>query len=165
MMINQYAKKTELLYTFDSKDLKWTKRNMSIVTFTGFLAGIASGIIGVGGGLILNPVMLRLEIRPEVSTATSSFMVLFTSTISMLQYAIAGKLNFFYGLWTVVFSLIGSCLGILVIKKLVDKYKRSSIIVMLLALIMATCAVIIPTYGILNYLNSKTENGFRNFCE
>ena len=98
MMINQYAKKTELLYTFDSKDLKWTKRNMSIVTFTGFLAGIASGIIGVGGGLILNPVMLRLEIRPEVSTATSSFMVLFTSSISMLQYAIAGKLNIYYGL-------------------------------------------------------------------
>ena len=163
-MIDKYIRKNELGYDFDKNDLKWTKKNIFIVSFSGFVAGLAAGIIGVGGGLVMNPVLLRLELRPEVSTATSSFMVLFTSTISMLQYAIAGKLNIFYGLWTVVFSLIGSCLGILVIKKLVDKYKRSSIIVMLLALIMAACAVIIPTYGILNYLNSKTEDGFKNFC-
>ena len=97
-MIDKYIRKNELGYDFDKNDLKWTKKNIFIVSFSGFVAGLAAGIIGVGGGLVMNPVLLRLELRPEVSTATSSFMVLFTSTISMLQYAIAGKLNIYYGL-------------------------------------------------------------------
>lgn len=164
LMINKYVVKIKIGYDFDLNDLKWKKSMILIVSSSGFIAGLAAGVIGVGGGLVMNPVMLRLGLRPEVSTATSSFMVLFTSTISMLQYAIAGKLNYVYGMWTLMFSLVGSCLGILVIKKLVDKYKRSSIIVMLLALLMASCAIIIPTYGLIQYLSSSEEDGFKNYC-
>jgi uncharacterized membrane protein YfcA len=164
MMLNRYVLKTDLGYDFDTMDLKWSRKMIAVVVLAGFIAGLAAGIVGVGGGLVMNPVMLRLGMRPEVSTASSSFMVLFTATISMLQYAIAGKLDFVYGLWTCAFSLIGSLIGVQVIKKMVDKYKRSSIIVMLLACILITCFVIIPTYGIYEYLYYPSEDGFKNYC-
>ena len=163
-MLDKHVIKVQYRYDFDTNDLKWKKHTIFLVSFAGFIAGLAAGIIGIGGGLVMNPVMLRLGMRPEVSTATSSFMVLFTSTISMVQYAIAGKLNYIYGLWVIMFSLVGSSLGILVLKKIVDHYKRSSIIVMLLAVLMGTCAIIIPTYGIIQYLNSSQDDGFKNYC-
>jgi uncharacterized membrane protein YfcA len=163
-MKDKYVTKDKLGYDFDTNDIKWNSLTASFISMAGLCAGLAAGVIGVGGGLVMNPVMLRFGMRPEVSTATSSFMVLFTSTISMLQYAIAGKLTYIYGLWTLAFSLVGSCVGILLIKKIVDKYKRSSIIVMLLALIMAACAVIIPTYGILKYSQESANDGFKSYC-
>jgi uncharacterized membrane protein YfcA len=164
MMIRNYNYKYKLGYGFDSKDLKWTAKKTALVCVTGLVSGIAAGVIGIGGGIIMNPVMLRLGIRPEVSTATSSFMVLFSSTISMLQYAIARKLNYVYGLWLLLFSCVGSFLGVFVVKRIVDKYRRSSVIVMVLALIMITCGIVVPTYGILLYLNENKEDGFNNYC-
>ncbi|OMJ70993.1 hypothetical protein SteCoe_30894 [Stentor coeruleus] len=163
-MIGKHIIKNKLGYDFDTMDLNWTIKMILIVCIAGFIAGLAAGIVGVGGGLVMNPVMLRLGLRPEVSTATSSFMVLFTATISMLQYAVAGKLNFVYGLWALSFSLVGSILGVLVLKKLVEKYKRGSILVLLLALIMGICAIIIPTYGIIQYMGKSGEDNFKSFC-
>jgi uncharacterized membrane protein YfcA len=164
MMKKKHLKKEVLGYDFDTMDLVWSKKIIATVIFAGFLAGLAAGMVGVGGGIVMNPVMLRLGMRPEVSTATSSFMVLFTSTISMLQYAIAGKLDPFYGFITLAFSLVGSTLGILVLKKIIEKYKRASIIVMLLALILSACAIVIPTWGIYNYTRSNQSDGFRDYC-
>lgn len=164
MMQKKHIKKEVLGYDFDTMDLVWTKTIILTVILAGLIAGLAAGMVGVGGGIVMNPVMLRLGMRPEVSTATSSFMVLFTSTISLLQYTIAGKLEPVYGGITLAFSLVGSTLGILVLKKVVDKYKRASIIVLMLAGILSLCAVIIPTYGIINYVGSKEEDGFRSYC-
>ena len=158
IMINKHVRKQIIGYDFDTNDLKWRKGTIFIVTSAGFTAGLAAGIVGVGGGLVMNPVMLKLGMRPEVSTATSSFMVFFTASISVLQYAIAGKVNFDYGMWTVMFSLVGSCLGIMVLRRVVDKYKRSSIIVMLLAILLGSCFIIIPTYGLLKYLGNQEED-------
>jgi uncharacterized membrane protein YfcA len=47
-------------------------------------AGLGAGMLGIGGGLILGPFMLTLGINPHVSAATSSFMIVFTSSIAML---------------------------------------------------------------------------------
>ena len=165
LMKKKHIKKETLGYDFDSMDLVWSHKIIITVIIAGFIAGLAAGMVGVGGGIVMNPVMLRLGMRPEVSTATSSFMVLFTSTISMLQYAIAGKMNIFYGLITLMFSLVGSTLGIIVLKKIIDKYKRASIIVMLLALILTACAIIIPTWGIYQYSQSTGNDGFRDYCK
>lgn len=165
MMKKKYIKKETLGYDFDTMDLAWTKKIIITVIIAGFIAGLAAGMVGVGGGIVMNPVMLRLGMRPEVSTATSSFMVLFTSTISLLQYAIAGKLDLFFGGITLACSLVGSTLGILVLKRVVDKYKRASIIVLMLAGILALCAIVIPTYGIVSYVNSNEKDGFRDYCK
>jgi len=45
-------------------------------------AGLGAGLLGIGGGEILNAVMISIGIHPEVSTASSSFMVFFASSTS-----------------------------------------------------------------------------------
>ena len=54
------------------------------ISLIGLITGILSGMLGIGGGIVMGPVMLQLKVRPEVSIATSSTMVFFTSSIAML---------------------------------------------------------------------------------
>lgn len=41
-------------------------------------SGIVSSLVGIGGGMLLGPVMLELGILPDVTAATSSFMIVRT---------------------------------------------------------------------------------------
>ena len=45
-----------------------------------FAAGIVAGLVGVGGGMVLGPMMLELGVLPQVSSATTGTMVLLTSS-------------------------------------------------------------------------------------
>jgi len=47
-----------------------------------------AGLLGIGGGLILGPLLLQLNIHPMVSTATSNFLVLFTASSTSIQFII-----------------------------------------------------------------------------
>lgn len=41
--------------------------------------GILSGMLGIGGGMIINPKLINYGLDPEISTAISATIVLFTS--------------------------------------------------------------------------------------
>lgn len=62
------------------------------------MTGILAGSLGVGGGLIMTSFLINLGVRPEVSSASSSFVILFSSLISVVQYLITGLVDFSYGL-------------------------------------------------------------------
>ena len=53
-----------------------------------FTSGCMAGLLGIGGGLILGPLLLQLNIHPMVSTATSNFLVLFTASSTSIQFII-----------------------------------------------------------------------------
>jgi uncharacterized membrane protein YfcA len=42
---------------------------------TGFGAGTAAGVLGIGSGMVNGPVLLEMGLLPEVATATSAFMI------------------------------------------------------------------------------------------
>lgn len=116
----------------------------------------------------MNPVMLELGLLPEVSTASSSFMILFTSSIAIIQYLTADMVDVEYGIWVGCLAVVGSAIGVLVLKKLVTKYQRSSLLVLLLAVILAVAAVVIASYGIYDIIDKEekgeAEYGFSEFC-
>jgi len=39
-------------------------------------AGIVAGLVGVGGGMLLGPLMLQMGVLPQVSAATTGTMIL-----------------------------------------------------------------------------------------
>ena len=158
-------RKVSLGYDFDSYDLIWTWKPITILLVFGVLAGIGASLLSFGGALILGPVMLKLGVRPEVSAGTSTAIIVVTSSISIIQYAIAGKLELIYGIWFFSFSLIGSAIGIGVIKAIVNKLKRGSIMVITLTLLMGLCAILVPAYGIIDLATRKDASmGFRPYC-
>lgn len=56
-------------------DLTLSKKQMLQIVFGGFFAGLLSSFLGVGGGVVVGPLLLELGLLPQVATATSSFMI------------------------------------------------------------------------------------------
>ncbi|CAG9332101.1 unnamed protein product [Blepharisma stoltei] len=167
-IVRKVKRKIELGYDFDEHDVKWNLKNSTIVSTITILAGILASLLGLGGGLVMNPIMLNIGYRPEVSTSTSSFLVLLTSAISMVQYAIAGSIIYNYGFWMFGCSVIGSSTGTFLILKTVKKYKRVSIVVLILGIMMLLSLIGVPLYGIIDMIDKsnkgKLRYGFADPC-
>lgn len=56
-------------------DLTLSNKQMVQIVFGGFFAGLLSSFLGVGGGVVVGPLLLELGLLPQVATATSSFMI------------------------------------------------------------------------------------------
>ena len=164
-IVHNTRKKMTLGYNFDSYDIVWSFKPILICMIFGLLAGVGSSLLSFGGSLILGPVMLKLGFRPEVSAGTSTIICVLTASISIIQYAIAGKLELIYGIWFYCFSLLGSLTGICFIKAIVNKYKRGSIMVIMLTILMGICSILIPAYGIIQLAGrDDIQYGFKPYC-
>lgn len=171
--LHQAVKSTEqkeaLGYNWDEYDIKWTKKNALTFGLLSILIGFVAGLIGIAGGLMLIPMMLSFGVGPEQAAATSSFTVVFTSSIAILHYISSGLLNFQYAAAVLCVSFCGAYTGITLVKKIIEKYQRPSIIVFILAFLMAVVVTLVPSYGITNliqdYNDGTAEFGFKNLCE
>lgn len=168
IVIKDTETKEALCYNWDEFDIKWTRKNAVFFGVISIGVGFLSGMIGIAGGLILIPIMLHFGIRPEQAAATSSFMIFFTASTAIMQFVTSDLLHPQYGVVVILIAFAGSFTGVTVVKKLIDRLQRPSIIVFILAFIMAIAAIIITTYGtikVLDNLENGTGNlGFRSFC-
>jgi len=77
----------------------------------GSLAGFLGGLLGVGGGNIVVPALVALGFDPKKASATTSFVVIFSSLTGFLGHLSLSGMD--YGLlgWTVAGSAGGAALG------------------------------------------------------
>lgn len=108
--------------------------------FSGFLAGN----LGIGGGLVLYPLLLGNGFDARTSTAVSNLSVLFSSTSTTFQFVIAGAISFRLAWVLMVFSLVGAILGQLFLTHLVKKYRRPSIIIWTILIVMVISGLAFP---------------------
>jgi uncharacterized membrane protein YfcA len=109
-----------------------------------FIAGVLAGALGIGGGLVLGPLLLEMGINPLISTATSNFLVLFSSSSTSLQFIIMGMMNFNYGFACTICSTLGSLIGTLAIQKLLKKTGRPSILIFALGIVLGFSTILVP---------------------
>ncbi|WP_017306846.1 sulfite exporter TauE/SafE family protein [Spirulina subsalsa] len=60
----------------------------------GLLSGLLAGLLGIGGGVILVPILVALNYQPVQATATSTLAILLTSTSGSIQNWRMGYLDF-----------------------------------------------------------------------
>ncbi|KDP37237.1 hypothetical protein JCGZ_06293 [Jatropha curcas] len=65
--------------------------------FCGLLAGAVGGLLGLGGGYILGPLFLEMGIPPQVSSATSTFAMTFSASMSVIEYYLLKRFPVPYG--------------------------------------------------------------------
>lgn len=84
----------------------------------GLVAGTASGLFGIGGGVIMVPALtlLGLDIVPAV--ATSLFVMIPTAAVATLRHTLAGNTHWDLALPLMAGALVGSQLGPLVATRL-----------------------------------------------
>jgi len=50
----------------------------------GVCGGISGGCLGIGGGMIFNPILMDMGMLPQVASASGMYLVLFSSFSTML---------------------------------------------------------------------------------
>jgi len=92
--------------------------NILLVFGMGGLVGVLSGIFGVGGGFLMTPLLIMLGIPPTVAAASDSNQIVGASTSGTLAHYKMGNVDFKMGLLLLIGGVLGSALGVQLIKVL-----------------------------------------------
>lgn len=111
------------------------------------IGGVVAGMLGFGGGMVLNPLMLEMGINPLVSSATSSVMVLFSASSATFSFALSGGLNYQYALVYGGVCAVASIFGVAVVSTSVRRSGKGSVIVFTLAFIIGIGALMQAVFG------------------
>lgn len=83
-----------------------------ILIIAGLIAGLSSGLLGIGGGVITVPVLvLLLGVDPKIAVGTSLFVIVPTAIVGTLVHYKAGNIHFSYGVMYLFVAMAGSFLG------------------------------------------------------
>ena len=137
------------IQTIISDNMQQKRKTLVKLGGMSFLAGIGSGLLGIGGGMIINPFLIILNYSPLDSMAISSMGVLFTSTISTSEFLIMRAIRFQDLAYFLVLAGIGSLTGVFLIKELIKRYRRQSILLLIILGIFVFAVIVLPLFGLL----------------
>ncbi len=84
----------------------------------GFVLGLLSSLFGIGGGIVVIPLMLLAARMPaHIVTATSAFVIALTSPVGVVAHAIAGDIDWFAAAPLIAGGLVGGALAPIVSKR------------------------------------------------
>jgi uncharacterized protein len=101
------------LLGFFGKDSEETKPlNIVYALIAGALIGFLSGMIGIGGGIILSPLILLFHWANMKQTAAVSALFIFVNSVSGLMGVLSAGVEFYEEiLWIFIVVLIGGFIG------------------------------------------------------
>jgi len=111
------------------------KKRAVIGGLVGAFAGFLAGLLGVGGGFIMAPLLMWMGYKTKQAAATSAFAVTFSSFSGFLGHVAVGHFNWMLTAILIVAILIGSQLGSLfMIHKAKPKWVKQLYAAVLLAI-------------------------------
>ncbi len=111
------------------------KANTTLSLFIGAVIGFLSGLIGIGGGIILSPVLLLLKWADMKQTAAISALFIFVNSLSGLAGQLTKGIHFstdmyMYVAIAFVGGICGAYFGSLKFKQTILKYLLALVLVM-----------------------------------
>ncbi len=90
--------------------------NLFVILGLGGLAGILSGMFGVGGGFLLTPLLIFIGVPPTVSVATSANQIIASSVSGFVAHWRRENVDFKMGGFLLAGGFIGSTLGVILFR-------------------------------------------------
>lgn len=105
-----------------NEDFQIDKRQMFTIAIPiGALAGFVAGLLGIGGGNMIIPMLIFIGVPARFAAATTAFIVLFSSFGGFLGKLAIGGLNIELASYTVIAAILGALFG-----SYLMKYKLSN---------------------------------------
>jgi len=89
-----------------------------ILVGAGSLVGFLSGLLGVGGGFLLTPILMLVGIPPTIAAASDSCQIVAASSSAVAAHFRLGNVDFKMGITLLAGGLTGAALGVQAIKVL-----------------------------------------------
>lgn len=106
----------QFLGVFPKNKFQFIEQNAWMPPVIGILIGFFSGLIGIGGGIILSPLLLMLGWTNIRQTAALSALFIFVNSVAGYLGTVGFDLSFYRALWifippTIVAGMLGSYYG------------------------------------------------------
>jgi len=163
----QTQKKKKIGFEFAKGDIHWDFWNLCLYPFYFAMAGFFASLLGIGSGMLKAPVLVELGLEPVVAAATSTYMILFTASITVAQYTFLGRMPFDYGIWFAIVGFLAALCGQLIVGYLVKKYKMQSLVIFLVVFVMAVSVLLMGGLGIAKVVLGVQNGeylGFKSPC-
>lgn len=153
-------------YEFELYEIKWTYAICLKVWLLGLLFGIFLGLSGLGTGYAVSVYLLYIGVTPDISSVTNFFAILFTSTVSAIQFYISGNLDYRYGLWFAGIAIVSSSIGTLFAKPYFVKKCGLWIIILITEGILFTSFIVGGIVIVRDLYNQRSNFilGFQSLC-
>ena len=132
------AKKKSLIPNFKSEIIDNVEKNLTYVVSISIIAGIVSSSLGIGGGMITNPVFSGLGMEPKQSSSTSNFLIIVTAIASSFIFILSGQLEMGYSIWLGTFCTAAALIGSFYILKYINQTGKSSILLVIMEYFLVT---------------------------
>ncbi len=102
-----------LLFYRKKSGKEMSKENISLTapSLVGAGAGFLSGLLGVGGGMLISPLLIFLGFNPKKVAAITAFVVPFSSMAAFTAYAFIGTVQWKVLIFASIAAYFGGVLG------------------------------------------------------
>jgi len=143
--------------------LQWTDETLVLYPILSTVAGFLGGFLGIGGGIIMGPLLLELGMAPEASQATTAMFVFLSSSLASIQFMVLGKAMPEYAIWFTSWVIVFTFVGQTGIDYVLRKYQRSSLIVLSIAGIIAGSLVMMSAIGTRDIVGDMMRGAYMGF--
>lgn len=151
-------------YVFAEGDVVWTRNNGIKLAMVTVLAGIVAGLIGIGGGMVIGPILLELGFNPQVSSALTATNVLMSSSSVSMLVLMSGAAPIDEALFYGFICFVGAFFGKNFLGKLIKRLGKTSVIIFILAGVIFLAIVAVLVQGILNFSSNGVDLTVNNIC-
>ncbi|KAJ6700911.1 CEREBLON [Salix koriyanagi] len=147
--------------------MNWPVHKLVLYCIIGVMAGTVGGMLGLGGGFILGPLFLEMGIPPQVSSATATFAMMFSASLSVVEYYLLKRFPVPYALYFFTVATIAAVAGQHVVRKLISILGRASLIIFILASTIFVSAILVGGAGMASMIKKferKEYMGFESIC-
>ncbi|XVE96535.1 hypothetical protein REPUB_Repub02eG0230900 [Reevesia pubescens] len=147
--------------------IQWSPLNIAFCALCGILGGTVGGLLGSGGGFILGPLLLEIGVIPQVASATATFVMMFSSSLSVVEFYLLKRFPIPYALYLMGVSILAGFWGQYLVRKVITILKRASIIVFILSGVIFASALTMGVIGIetsIQMIHNHEFMGFLDFC-
>lgn len=110
--------------------------SVPMLCYVGFLLGLASGVMGIGGGVLFMPILLYgFGLSARNAAGTGILLLMVTVSIGTFEQALHGYVSLKLAMLLLVGSSVGSQLGALTTHYLPNRYLRLILLLLILVVI------------------------------
>ncbi len=134
-----------------------TSINAAVLVGAGVLVGFLSGLLGVGGGFLLTPLLIMLGIDPLVAAASGTNAIVGASASGTMAHLKARNVDLKMGTFMLVGGVVGGGAGTLLVRALRRAGNADVVIVLCYVTLLAVMGVVLFVEGLASQVKGEAE--------
>jgi len=140
----------------DYTEVEWNWHNVVRYMVYAFVCGALAGCLGIGGGLVLSPLLLELGFFPAVASGISGMAVLVTSTSALFAYGLSEKVYWQFVFLLMPLTFVSTLIGKITIDNYAERNNKQSVIIWSVAIFLVVCLTMLTTRGLIELMDDAS---------